>query len=144
MSKKEESIPRVVLSADIVLRRPSGTILFIRRKNAPFKGMLALPGGVVEENETSLEAAKRELFEETNVQIHDLEFVGVSDDPDRDPRGRTVSIAYAANVSSRTQAVAGDDAAAALWLPWAKAQKEGIAFDHDAIISKALEVLLRD
>jgi 8-oxo-dGTP diphosphatase len=112
-------------------------VLFIKRKYPPFQGMLALPGGFVEEDETVEMAAIRELEEETDVTIstQHLRLIGVFSRPNRDPRQRVVSIAYAVDVSERTTAMAGDDASEALWLPVDKAIEIGLAFDHLQILS---------
>ncbi len=78
-------------------------MLLIRRKNAPFKGRYALPGGFMESGETAETAARRELKEETGISVTRLRLVGVYSDPRRDPRGHAVSIAYVARVARRAR-----------------------------------------
>src|SRR3954454_6983431 len=72
-------------------------VLLIRRKHEPFAGRWALPGGFLDIDEPIEDAARRELKEETGLDVAGaaLTFVGVYGDPGRDPRGRTISIAYA-------------------------------------------------
>ncbi len=131
--------PQLIAVDLVIQRRKNEKILFIRRKNEPFKGKLALPGGFVESNETTDGAAKRELEEETGVKVKTLQFIGVSSEPDRDPRGRVTSLAYYAAVPERTKATAGDDAEDAVWLSCEEAVKEGLAFDHEQILLGTLE-----
>jgi 8-oxo-dGTP diphosphatase len=125
------------LAVDLVVRR-NGEVLFIKRKYPPFEGMLALPGGFVEEDEAVEIAAIRELEEETNVVLSTqwLRLVGVFSAPRRDPRERVVSVAFACDVSALATARAGDDAAEALWLPVDKAIEMGLAFDHAQILGR--------
>ncbi|GFO80751.1 MAG: hypothetical protein A49_03780 [Methyloceanibacter sp.] len=105
------------LTVDCVVFDPTGRVLLIRRRHEPFKGGYALPGGFVEIGETVEEACRRELREETGVCARDLRLVGVYSDPSRDPRGHTVSVAFLAQLAAPAEAVAGDDAAAAEWVP---------------------------
>jgi 8-oxo-dGTP diphosphatase len=110
----------------------------VRRKNPPFKGSFALPGGFVDIGETVEEAAKRELLEETGLAATNLTLVGVYSKPDRDPRGHTCSVAFLVRTSN-TQAAAGDDAEAIAWIK----DFDGIeiAFDHRKIITDALNLI---
>ncbi|WP_331764338.1 NUDIX hydrolase [Streptomyces sp. NBC_01506] len=123
---------------DIVAVDPDGQVLEIQRRWDPFAGKWALPGGYVDAGETSKRAAVRELGEETGVEVteDDLILVGVFDTPDRDPRGRVVSVAYAALVPAGTTAVAADDAAATRWMPLT-ADPDDLAFDHAEILHTA-------
>ncbi|MFD8597469.1 NUDIX domain-containing protein [Kitasatospora sp. NPDC059646] len=124
-------------TADVVAVR-HGRVLLIERGHDPYAGLLALPGGHVDAGETALAAAARELHEETGVQVDpaDLVFIGVYDEPDRDPRGRYVGVAYLARVPAGTEAVAGDDAAAVQWIPL-DALPQRLAFDHAQILADA-------
>lgn len=125
-------------TADVVCVR-GNEVLTIRRKWDPFEGRLALPGGHVDKGETSLKAAPRELMEETGVYVdpRSMIMLGVYDQPDRDPRGRYVSVAYLAVVSQLAQAKPGDDAAEVVWMPWGDLLMGGLAFDHDRIVRDA-------
>ncbi len=126
------------VATDIIVRRGE-EILFIRRRNDPFRGMLALPGGFVEEDETVEQAAARELEEETAIRIQEdrLQLIGVFSRPDRDPRGRVISIAFRCDVPSKTSARAGSDAAETVWLTGDDAIASGLAFDHAEILKAA-------
>jgi 8-oxo-dGTP diphosphatase len=106
-------------------------------------GQWALPGGHVDADETAEEAALRELGEETGIDLThhwegSLDFVGLFDRPDRDPRGRVVSAAYVVELNETAEPVAGDDAAAAKWVGLSEAFATGLAFDHDEVIRAAL------
>ncbi|MER6364463.1 NUDIX hydrolase [Kitasatospora sp. NPDC001527] len=125
-------------TADVVAVRPDGRVLLIKRGWPPHQGLLALPGGHIDIGETSRTAAVRELHEETGVLVNatDLTLIGVYDEPDRDPRGRYVSVAYLVGVPAEAEARAGDDAASVQWirldcLPSA----QHLAFDHDRILA---------
>jgi 8-oxo-dGTP diphosphatase len=110
------------------------------RGKTPFEGRLALPGGFLEDDETVDDAAARELFEETGVDVGDslLECVGVYSEPDRDPRRRVVSVAYAALVPEPPETRAGGDAGQTEWVPIERALKEPLAFDHSRILGDAV------
>lgn len=111
-----------------------GRVLLIRRKHPPFEGAHALPGGFVETGERVEAACRRELEEETGLSVGRLSLVGVYSDPDRDPRGHTVSVAYLA-AAEEAEPVAGSDAAAAEWVnDW---RGRSLAFDHDRILADA-------
>lgn len=115
-------------------------ILLIQRGLEPFRGKWALPGGFVREKEDLDTAANRELSEETSVDIKYLEQLYTYGHPDRDPRGRVVSVAYFALVRIEGQRVqAGTDAQSSKWFPVAEMPK--LAFDHEAIIGHALKRL---
>ncbi|MEV7595497.1 RNase adapter RapZ [Streptomyces sp. NPDC089922] len=121
-------------TADVVAMTPGGDVLLIERGWAPHEGAWALPGGHVDRGETALQAAVRELEEETGVRVpaSDLREIGVFDRPDRDPRGRYVTAAYLAIVPADTQITAGDDARTARW--WPAANLPPLAFDHADIL----------
>ena len=108
-----------------------GKLVAVRRKNEPYRGMPALPGGFVELGETTKEAVVREVLEETGLETRVVRLVGVFSDPKRDPRGHVVSIAYALDeTGGRLQA--GSDAAEVLLLdPQAD---HAMAFDHATIV----------
>ena len=106
------------------------------RKHDPFAGAWALPGGFVNEGERLVDAAARELKEETGVDAKDLEQLYTAGDPGRDPRGWTVSVAFTARVDpKRTKATAADDAKAVRWFSLAELPE--LAFDHAALIERA-------
>lgn len=123
------------LAVDCLIQR-GDNFLLIRRKYPPFQGELALPGGLVEKNETAPEAACRELREETGIVLapDSLRLVGVFSAVKRDPRGRVVSIAYHGVAPETAPARAGDDAAAVYWLTKGAAFAQELAFDHRWIL----------
>jgi 8-oxo-dGTP diphosphatase len=129
-----------LLAADCVAIDSGGRVLLIRRKFQPFAGMYSLPGGFIEIGETVPDGCRRELLEETGVRAGRLQLIGVYSDPKRDPRGHTVSIAYATRIAgSKVQLKAGDDAAAAEWIEhWSRLE---IAFDHAVILRDARRML---
>ena len=109
-------------------------VLLIRRGRPPFEGTWALPGGFVEIEEPLLDAAFRELYEETAIRPKSLELVGVYGAPGRDPRGRTISIVYRGLIWKDEHTVLnGDDASQAGW--FSLGELPPLAFDHDQIIA---------
>ena len=132
--------PRPAVTADCVVigRADDGDrkVLLIRRGNEPYKDCWALPGGFMDMNETLEECARRELKEETGltptgkmVELKSFSTV------DRDPRGRTITVAYLIEMPL-TAAKGGDDAAEARW--FSLDELPPLAFDHDEIIKVAL------
>jgi 8-oxo-dGTP diphosphatase len=117
--------------------------LLIRRKHPPFEGRWALPGGFVEPHEPLEDAARRELWEETNVEPARLEQLHTFGAPGRDPRGWTVSVAYLAileeGAAQALQPQAGDDAAEVGWFDLC--DPPPLAFDHADILACAREKL---
>jgi 8-oxo-dGTP diphosphatase len=114
-------------------------VLLIERGAPPFEGHWALPGGFVREDESLDQAALRELQEETGVRDVYLEQLYTFGDPDRDPRGRVVTVAYYALTAAGTTLTASTDARAARWWPVAKHPR--LAFDHERILEYAIERL---
>jgi 8-oxo-dGTP diphosphatase len=136
--------PRPAVTVDLAVFALLGgdlRVLLIRRKHEPFAGRWALPGGFVEIDEPIEAAARRELREETGLDVTGpVAMVGVYGDPGRDPRGRTISFAHGAAVRGVPDDLAGaDDAAEAAWLDPASCR--GLAFDHDAILTAARDWL---
>ena len=113
-------------------------LLLIKRGNDPFKDMWALPGGFVEYNEDLEPAALRELHEETNIQLQQMQQLFTVGTPGRDPRMRSVSIIYTAQTDPAQHTVkGGDDAKEARW--WGVENLPLLAFDHKDVIEYALK-----
>jgi len=133
---------KIKLAADAVvftILHKELQILLIKRKNHPFKGMYALPGGYVKTNESLNEAAQRELEEETGVKNIFLKQMRAYGKVDRDPRGRIVSVAYLSLINPHQRLHATTDAEKAKWSPIDDLPK--LAFDHQDIINYALKTL---
>jgi 8-oxo-dGTP diphosphatase len=139
------SYPAFAVTVDIViLTMVEGTlkVLLVRRGEAPFEGMWAIPGGFKRPAETLDEAAKRELAEETGVDVPRLltQF-GAYGDPGRDPRMNVVTVAYVAVLRDVGVVVAGTDAADAALVPVSDVLggELDLAFDHVRIARDAIE-----
>jgi len=128
--------PAVTVDIVVVTREKRLRVLLIRRKHEPFAGCWALPGGFVDKGETLVQAARRELHEETGLKLSRLEQLFTFGDPGRDPRGWTVSVAFITRVDAKkVKAVAADDAAEVGWHPVDRLPP--LAFDHRTILSHA-------
>ncbi len=124
------------LTVDCVIFHGESVVL-VKRANEPFKGQYALPGGFVEIGETVEQACARETLEETGLRVENLRLIGVYSQPDRDPRGHTVTTAFMAQ-ADLSQMKAGSDAAQVeLVANWCDAR---IAFDHKEIIADAAKL----
>ena len=137
--------PPFAVTVDLVvftIRDNNLCVLTVRRGVAPFRGRYALPGGFVLPDEDLPTAAARELTEETGIGAVDrlhLEQLGSYGEPKRDPRMRTVSVAYLAFAADLPDPSAGTDAAAAEWMPTDDAAEAKLAFDHGLILADGLE-----
>ena len=126
--------PAVTVDVAIVTRDEKPRVLLIRRKHDPFAGCWALPSGFVDLEESLEAAARRELFEETGVRTIDLRQLHTFGDPQRDPRGRTISVVYLAQVDADALLPqAADDAAEVGWFFLPRPPK--LAFDHKEILA---------
>ncbi|MEM3399623.1 MAG: NUDIX hydrolase [Candidatus Micrarchaeia archaeon] len=125
--------PFLVVDAIIV---DGERVVLVRRKNPPFAGKWALPGGFVEYGETCEKACIREVKEETGLDVEILDLVGVFSDPARDPRGHTVSVAYQCRKSGG-RLKGSDDATEARWFDIKDLPE--LAFDHELIMRGFLE-----
>lgn len=111
MSEKQSNNPIPVV--DVIIQQDS-EVLFAKRKKDPFKDYLGLPGGFVNIGETIEEAARREVKEETSLDIELTDILGIYSDPQRDPRGHIMSTVFVGRVPSsenaKNKAIARDDA----------------------------------
>jgi len=122
----------------VILFNNKKEIVLIRRKNPPFQGQLALPGGFVDVGETVESACIREAKEETNINVKIHKLIGVFSSPDRDPRGHTVSIAFLCEpISKKEKPKALDDAASLEIVALSEIQSMQLAFDHMDIVKKS-------
>jgi 8-oxo-dGTP diphosphatase len=128
--------PIINVTVDVVLRAED-QVLLIRRARPPYAGAWALPGGFVDVDEAAETAARRELEEETGiVYAGPLPQLHTYTAPDRDPRGRTISITHLARLPEVVEAVGADDAAEARWFPVTDLPE--LAFDHAQVLADAL------
>jgi 8-oxo-dGTP diphosphatase len=126
----------------IMLTEVDGTwhVLLIERRDDPFKGKMALPGGYLDEGEDSEKAARRETREEVSLTVEvPITFVGRYGEPGRDPRGHVVSDAYVVVLPGMPKPKAGDDARKAEWVLVSEALNQTLAFDHGKILRDALK-----
>lgn len=131
--------PHPAVTTDCVVFGWDGTrmnVLLIERGHEPFKGCWAFPGGFLEIDEHADDGCRRELMEETGLQVEEIHQFYAFSQPDRDPRERVISIAYYA--LTQLQPVKGaDDAANARWFPLSEIPP--LAFDHAEMLQKALD-----
>ena len=129
--------PRPAVTADMIVLtdEPEPQILLIQRGDEPFKGCWAFPGGFMNMDETTEQCARRELKEETGLDIEEVQQVGAYSTVDRDPRGRTITVAYITHVPQILPVTGLDDAAEAKW--WPINALPPLAFDHAQILRDA-------
>lgn len=136
--------PPVAVTVDLVVltvRDDRLQALTVRRGEEPYAGQWALPGGFLEPHEDLVTAASRELLEETGLssdRFH-LEQLASYGDPHRDPRMRTVTVAYVALAADLPDPTAGSDAAETRWQPVSELATQPLAFDHTTILADGVE-----
>lgn len=133
--------PHPSVTTDCVIFGFDGTklnVLLVQRGIEPYKGRWAFPGGFIKMDETTLEGAKRELYEETGLKDAYIRQFHTFSAVDRDPRERVITVAYYALVRT-SEVKGGDDAAKAQW--FSLEQVPSLAFDHDMILRQALNEL---
>lgn len=121
-----------MLAVDVIIRTPDGVVL-IKRKNEPYKGKWAIPGGFVRYGERVEDAAAREVNEETGLRVKLGKLVGVYSDPKRDPRGHVVSVCFSAERAGGRLKASSDaqDTKIFKHIPWRE-----LAFDHARILKE--------
>jgi 8-oxo-dGTP diphosphatase len=147
MNKKGKYVydwPRPMVTVDAVVFAVSPgavKLLLIKRKNDPFKGQWAIPGGFIGIDEELDAAVARELAEETGLTGVKLEQLHTFGKPGRDPRGRQITVAYMGIITDCPERIkAGDDAELAQWFD-INALPSDMAFDHDTISKFAINLL---
>ena len=121
----------------VITKEAEPKVLLIERGGEPFKGCWAFPGGFMNMDETTEQCAIRELEEETGLKVSEVHQIGAYSKVDRDPRGRTVTVAYLAIVDEPMAVKGQDDAAMAQW--WPLSTLPELAFDHDEIMRDAVK-----
>ena len=131
--------PRPAVTADciVITKEAEPKVLLIERGDEPFKGCWAFPGGFMNMDETTEQCAIRELEEETGLKVGEVHQIGAYSKVDRDPRGRTVTVAYLAIVAAPMAVNGQDDAAKAQWFLLSALPE--LAFDHDEIMRDAIK-----
>ena len=132
--------PRPAVTADcvVITREAEPKVLLIQRGDQPFKGGWAFPGGFMNMDETTEQCAIRELEEETGLRLSKIQQIGAYSKVDRDPRGRTITVAYLGIVDTPVAVRGQDDAAKAEW--WSLSDLPHLAFDHYDIMQDAIKV----
>ena len=135
--------PRPAVTADciVITKEAEPKVLLIQRGDQPFRGCWAFPGGFMNMDETTEQCAIRELEEETGLRVSEVYQIGAYSKVDyskvdRDPRGRTVTVAYLAIVEKPIAVTGQDDAAKAQWFPLSDLPH--LAFDHADIMQDAI------
>ena len=132
---REEETGKTV---DAVIEDAQGNIVLIKRKFPPFKDYYALPGGFIEKGENPKQAIRREVKEETNLNVNIIKRIGVFDEEGRDPRGRIISTVYLCRiVSDSSDMESGTDSADVELIPKNKIKLLDLAFDHREILKEA-------
>ena len=142
--------PRPAVTADciVITREAEPKVLLIQRGDQPFKGGWAFPGGFMNMDETTEQCAIRELEEETcaireleeetGLRLSNVHQIGAYSKVDRDPRGRTITVAYLAIIDEPIAVTGQDDAAKAEW--WPLSDLPHLAFDHYDIMQDAIQL----
>ena len=132
--------PRPAVTADciVITGEAEPKVLLIQRGNQPFKGGWAFPGGFMNMDETTEQCAIRELEEETGLKVSKVNQIGAYSKVERDPRGRTVTVAYLAIVDAPIAVNGQDDASKAQWFPLSALPE--LAFDHADIMQDAIKL----
>ena len=134
--------PRPAVTADcvVITKEEQPKVLLIQRGIDPYKGCWAFPGGFMNMDETTEQCAIRELEEETGLRVSDVHQIGAYSKVDRDPRGRTITVAYLAIIDEPVQVTGQDDAANAEWFPLSALPE--LAFDHAEIMRDAVKAYM--
>ena len=128
----------ITKAVDAVIEDGDGNLVLIKRRYPPFQNYYGLPGGAVEKGEKPKHALKREVLEETNLEVKIIGKIGVYKKEGRDPRGNVHSTAYKCIIKGDTSALrSGDDAISVELVHKSKLKEYRLAFDHKLIIKDA-------
>lgn len=136
--------PELRVAVDLViltLRGSALSALLVKREDEPFADTWALPGGVITAEEDLPDAARRVLTTDASLEsenVH-LEQVRTFGDPQRDPRGRVVSVAFMALGANLPDPRVGENHAEARWWEVSAVEDLYLAFDHREILACAIE-----
>jgi 8-oxo-dGTP diphosphatase len=137
-ASKQEQRDACIDTAEREQARATPKVLLIQRGFDPYKGCWAFPGGFMNMDETTEQCAIRELEEETGLKVATIHQIGAYSKVDRDPRGRTITVAYLAIVDEPIAVTGQDDAAKAEWFPLSALPE--LAFDHADIMQDAIRL----
>lgn len=131
--------PRPAVTADcvVITKEEQPKVLLIQRGADPYKGSWAFPGGFMNMDETTEQCAIRELEEETGLRVSNVHQIGAYSKVDRDPRGRTITVAYLAIIDEPIEVTGQDDAAKAQ--RWPTDVFPTLVFNHDEITQDTLK-----
>ena len=136
-ASKQEQRDACIDTAEREQARATPKVLLIQRGFDPYKGCWAFPGGFMNMDETTEQCAIRELEEETGLKVTNIHQIGAYSKVDRDPRGRTITVAYLAIIDEPIAVTGQDDAAKAEW--WPLSDLPHLAFDHYDIMQDAIK-----
>jgi 8-oxo-dGTP diphosphatase len=118
-----------ILAVDAIIRYRDEGFVLIKRRFSPFQGFWALPGGIVNYGEAVPDALKREIKEETNLNIEIIRLIDIYSNPNRDPRGHVISICYLCKaIGGKLKATSDAEAIKIFSISEIKDLK--LAFDH--------------
>lgn len=133
--------PRAAITTDAIVfvkEEKETFVLLIERGQEPFKNKWALPGGFINMDEKLETACKRELLEETGLEVDKMTQFKTYDEIERDPRHRTISVLFYTEFDKKQKVKGGDDAACAEWFPISDLPK--LAFDHEPILKEFFQL----
>jgi ADP-ribose pyrophosphatase YjhB (NUDIX family) len=135
-SSKQDECENPIPTVDTIIDDNS-KVLFIKRNKEPFIGKMVFPGGFMKKGETAEDAAKREVKEETSLDIELDNILGVYSDPNRDPRGHIMSTVFIGTLTPNSnikEPVPGDGVASTKWISLDDFDQEDFGFDHKKIL----------
>lgn len=124
------------------IRKNRLEVLLVQRGHEPFKDRWAIPGGFVRLSENLDEAAKRVLYEKTNVKDVYLEQLYTFGEPGRYPSARVITVSYVALIRSDDLELAAEEGLNIQQINWHPVYNlPKLAFDHEDILNYAIKRL---